>query len=94
MPSAGRLFRNVISLIRLQDFVWVALFGVLAATSDILDVYVLAPLAALLPAATVLNYWNEDAFNKQWAVRVLDQLEGGPIFDPASLGQPALEEGI
>jgi len=47
VPTAGRLFRNVIRLIRLQDFVWLALFGVLAATSDILDVYVLAPLGAL-----------------------------------------------
>jgi two-component system, NtrC family, sensor histidine kinase HydH len=47
VPSAGRLFRNVTRLIRLQDFVWLALFGVLAATSDILDVYVLVPLAAL-----------------------------------------------
>lgn len=47
MPTAGRLLRNVIRHIRLQDFVWLALFGVLAATSDILDVYVLAPLGAL-----------------------------------------------
>jgi len=36
--------------IRLQDFVWPVLFAVLAATSDILDVYVLAPLAALAVA--------------------------------------------
>ena len=47
MPSAGRLIRKVTRLIRLQDFVWLALFGVLAATSDILDVYVLVPLAGL-----------------------------------------------
>jgi hypothetical protein len=54
----------------------------------------LAPLATLLPAATALNYWNEDAFSKQWAARVLDQLDGGHAFDPVSLRQPALEEGI
>ena len=50
MPTPGRLFRKVTRLIRLQDFVWVVLFGVLAATSDILDVYVLVPLAALAVA--------------------------------------------
>jgi two-component system, NtrC family, sensor histidine kinase HydH len=33
--------------IRLQDFVWLVLFGVLAVTSEILDIYVLVPLVAL-----------------------------------------------
>jgi signal transduction histidine kinase len=47
VPSAGPLIRKATRLIRLEDFVWLVLFGVLAATSDILDVYVLVPLAAL-----------------------------------------------
>ncbi|MBV9504246.1 MAG: hypothetical protein JO323_04485 [Acidobacteriia bacterium] len=33
--------------VRLRDFVWLLLFGVLAATSEILDIYVIVPLAAL-----------------------------------------------
>jgi signal transduction histidine kinase len=32
---------------RAQDFLWLLLFGVLASTSEILDVYVIVPLAAL-----------------------------------------------
>ena len=35
------------SLIRPQDFVWLLLFAALAATSDVLDVFVVVPLAAL-----------------------------------------------
>jgi two-component system sensor histidine kinase HydH len=34
-------------LIRLQDLVWIPLFAALAATSEILDVFVVAPLVAL-----------------------------------------------
>ena len=42
MPASGwtRYFRA-------QDFLWLLLFGVLASTSEILDVYVIVPLAAL-----------------------------------------------
>ena len=36
-----------IRLIRAQDFVWIPLFLALAATSEILDVFVVAPLVAL-----------------------------------------------
>lgn len=54
----------------------------------------LAPLAALLPAATLLNYWDEGAFNKRWAARVLDSSEGSRSLEGVSLPQPVLEEGV
>jgi hypothetical protein len=34
-------------LVRPQDFVWILLFVALAATSEILDAFVMVPLAAL-----------------------------------------------
>jgi two-component system, NtrC family, sensor histidine kinase HydH len=40
-------FWKAARFIRLQDFVWVLLFGGLAATSEILDIYVVVPLVAL-----------------------------------------------
>jgi two-component system, NtrC family, sensor histidine kinase HydH len=40
-------WKRVTRLIRLQDFVWLLLFGALAPTSEILDIYVIVPLAAL-----------------------------------------------
>jgi two-component system, NtrC family, sensor histidine kinase HydH len=44
--TAASPLATVARLIRLQDFVWLVLFAVLALTSDILDVYVAVPLVA------------------------------------------------
>jgi two-component system, NtrC family, sensor histidine kinase HydH len=40
-------FAKAVRLIRLQDFVWLVLFTVLALTSEVLDIYVIVPLVAL-----------------------------------------------
>ena len=45
--NASHALAKAVRLIRLRDFVWVVLFGVLALTSEILDIYVIVPLAAL-----------------------------------------------
>jgi two-component system sensor histidine kinase HydH len=45
--TAASPFVRAVRLIRLQDFVWLVLFAVLALTSEILDVYVIVPLVAL-----------------------------------------------
>lgn len=57
-------------------------------------VRVLAPLAAFLPLASLLNYWDEDAFNKQWSVRVLGKPEATYPFHPFPASEPVFEEGI
>jgi signal transduction histidine kinase len=46
--TAASPFARAVRLIRLQDFVWLVLFTVLALTSEILDVYVIVPLIALV----------------------------------------------
>src|SRR5436305_2608110 len=40
-------FARALRLVRAQDLVWLLLFAVLAATSELVDPYALAPLAAL-----------------------------------------------
>jgi predicted metal-dependent phosphoesterase TrpH len=54
----------------------------------------LAPLATLLPAAALLNYWSEDSFNRQWAGRILGQPEKAGTLSGIAMPQPALEEAI
>ena len=55
---------------------------------------VLAPLAVLLPAATVLNYWCEDSFHKRWASRILDRPERAGTLAGFSAPRPVAEEAI
>jgi predicted metal-dependent phosphoesterase TrpH len=54
----------------------------------------LAPLAALLPAAALLNYWSEGAFNRRWASQVLGQPERAGTLTGMAMPQPAMEEAI
>lgn len=45
--TVSHALAKAVRTIRLQDFVWLVLFAVLAPTSDPLDIYVIVPLAAL-----------------------------------------------
>jgi predicted metal-dependent phosphoesterase TrpH len=54
----------------------------------------LAPLATLLPAAALLNYWSENSFNRHWAARVLDQPERADTLSGMAMSLPAMEEAI
>ena len=54
----------------------------------------LSPLAALLPAAALLNYWDEYSFNRRWAARILDQPERGDTLSGMAMPQPAMEEAV
>jgi predicted metal-dependent phosphoesterase TrpH len=54
----------------------------------------LAPLAALLPAAALLNYWSEDAFNRRWASQILGQPDRARTLTGMAMPQPAMEEAI
>jgi hypothetical protein len=53
----------------------------------------LAPLAALLPAATLFNYWREDSFSQRWAARILGQAVRPGALAGISVPQPVMEEG-
>lgn len=55
---------------------------------------VLAPLATLLPAATILNYWSEHNFNQRWSARVLEEPESAAGISGMSTPQPAIEEAL
>jgi predicted metal-dependent phosphoesterase TrpH len=54
----------------------------------------LSPLAALLPAAALLNYWDEYSFNRRWAARILDQPERANTLSGIAMPQPAMEEAV
>jgi predicted metal-dependent phosphoesterase TrpH len=54
----------------------------------------LAPLAALLPAAALLNYWSEDAFDRRWASQILGQADRARDVSGVAMPQPAMEEAI
>ena len=43
-------FKNWLRIVRFQDFVWLLVFPALAATVEILDIFVIVPLAALAVA--------------------------------------------
>ena len=73
MPESP--FPGWFRLIRPQDFVWIPLFIALAATSEILDVFVVVPLVAL-GLVQVLE--------PKIPALVLDALAGG--VDPAETG--------
>jgi predicted metal-dependent phosphoesterase TrpH len=54
----------------------------------------LAPLAAFLPAAALLNYWSEDSFNRRWAARILGQPDKARTLSGMAMPQPAMEEAL
>jgi hypothetical protein len=54
----------------------------------------LAPLAALLPAAALLNYWSEEAFDRRWAAQILSQPDRARTLTGMAMPQPAMEEAI
>jgi predicted metal-dependent phosphoesterase TrpH len=55
---------------------------------------VLAPLAALIPAAAFLNYCHEKTFGRHWAEQVLNQPKPHPRTRWVTMPQPAAEEWV
>jgi hypothetical protein len=54
----------------------------------------LSPLATLLPAAALLNYWGEHSFNRHWAARILDQPDRANSLSGMAMSLPAMEEAV
>ena len=54
----------------------------------------LAPIGVLIPFATMLNYYEEYAFGRRWAAKILGEIETRkrPCWIP--LPQAAVEEGV
>ena len=55
---------------------------------------VLAPLAVLVPVATMMNYCNEYLFDRKWAARVLQEPPGEQSRSWIRLPEPAEEKSV